>query len=166
MAIWPARNRSVRSWRRLAERTGIQARSARGSATVELAVVAPLLVLMAIGVADFGRVCYTAIVLSHAARAGAQYGAQTNGTTGDADGIQDAAEREAVNIGPIEVASQRICECPNSGVVACTTTICAGYGVPQVFVEVTTTTTFETLAPYPGIPTTVPLSRTAKVRRQ
>src|SRR5688572_27017420 len=56
-------------------------RSISGSAIVELAVVGPLLVLMVLGVADFGRVLYTSIILSHAARAGAQYGAQTNATT-------------------------------------------------------------------------------------
>jgi len=105
--------------------------------------------------------------LSNAARAGAQYGAQTNQKTADAAGIQQAALEEAQDISPIAVASQRICECPGTGPVSCTSaTTCSGYGVPQVFVEVTTTKTFQTLAPYPGIPNTIPLSRVAKVRRQ
>lgn len=86
-------------------------RSVSGAAIVELAVVAPLLLLMVLGVADFGRVLYTSIILSHAARAGAQYGAQTNGTTGDSAGIREAAIQEAQDIGPIDVTSQQVCEC-------------------------------------------------------
>jgi hypothetical protein len=51
--------------------------------------------------------------------------------------------------------------------VSCaTTTTCARYGVPRVFVQVTTSTTLQTIAPYPGIPNTVPLSGFAKVRVQ
>ena len=141
-------------------------RSISGSALVELAVVGPLLVLMVLGVADFGRVLYTSIILSHAARAGAQYGAQTNGTTSDSAGIEQAAEEEAADIGSITVSSSRICECTGAGSVSCTATTCAGYGVPRVFVAVTASTTFQTIVPYPLIPNTVPLSITAKVRRQ
>jgi Flp pilus assembly protein TadG len=138
-----------------------------GSAIVELAVVGPLMVLMFLGTADFGRVLYTSIILSHAARAGAQYGAQTNGTTGDTAGIEQAAEEEAADIGTISVTSSRVCECTGAGSVSCTTTTCSGgYGVPRVFVQVTASTTFQTIVPYPLIPNTVPLSITAKVRRQ
>ena len=50
-----------------------------GAALVEMAVVMPLLLLMVLGVGDFGRVHYRAITLSHAARAGAAYGAQGSG---------------------------------------------------------------------------------------
>ena len=39
-----------------------------GAALVEMAMVTPLLLLMALGVGDFGRVMYSAITLSHAAR--------------------------------------------------------------------------------------------------
>jgi Flp pilus assembly protein TadG len=132
---------------------------------LELALVTPLLLVMFLGVADFGRVLYTAIVLSQAARAGASYGAQTNGTTGDTAGIRDAALSEATELGAIGVTSARICECPGGAVVACNAT-CAGYGVPRVAVQVTTTWTFETLTVFPGVPDTVNLSRTARVRVQ
>lgn len=164
MAVYQGTNTSGR-WRR-DSRERCQARSTSGSALVELAVVSPLLLFMALGVGDLGRVVYTSLILSHAARAGAQYGAQTNATTGDASGIRAAALDEAQDISPVAVTSQRICECPGAGTVSCSTTMCTGYGVPQVFVQVTTTKTFQTLTPYPGIPSAVPLSRTAIVRRQ
>jgi Flp pilus assembly protein TadG len=139
--------------------------SMSGSAVVELAVVGPLMVLMALGTADFGRVLYTSIILSHAARAGAQYGAQTNGTTADSDGIRQAALDEAADIGTVTITSARVCECTGTGSVSCTAT-CSGYGVPRVFVQVTASTTFRTIVAYPLIPNVVPLSVTAKVRRQ
>jgi hypothetical protein len=44
------------------------------------------------------RALYWAITLSHAARAGAQYGAQSSGKAGDSAGIQQAALQEAQNI--------------------------------------------------------------------
>lgn len=141
-------------------------RSDCGAALVEMAVITPFFLLMCLGVADFGRVLYRAITLSHAARAGAAYGAQSNGHTGDAAGIRQAAEAEAQNIAPITVTSQRVCECTGGAPVSCTTVSCGGYGAPRAFVEVTATQTFTTLVPFPGIPNTVPLSRITKVRVQ
>jgi Flp pilus assembly protein TadG len=155
----PGKTRTRRRWT-----AGV--RSDSGAALIELAVVTPLLLLMALGIGDFGRVVYDSIVLSHAARAGAHYGAQSNATTADSAGIRQAALQEAQNIPTIGVTSLRICECPGTGEVSCTTATCGAYGVPQVFVQVTTTATFETLSRYPGIPASVPLSRTARVRRQ
>ena len=137
-----------------------------GAALVEMAVVMPLLLVMALGAGDFGRLMYTAITLSHAARAGAAYGAQGNGHAGDGPGIVQAAEDEAQDIVPIVVAAQRVCECTGGAVVSCTTASCGGYGAPRAFVEVTVTRTFSTVVPFPGVPSSVPLSRTARVRLQ
>lgn len=160
------RGRTITCRRRLAGRQTSQWRSQTGAAVIEMAVITPLLLLMVLGVADFGRVLYRAITLSHAARAGAAYGAQSNWFTVDAAGIQQAAEEDAQNIGAITVTSQPVCECTGGTPVSCTGGSCAGYGVPRVFVQVTTTQTFQTVVPYPGIPNTVSLTRTAKVRVQ
>ena len=141
-------------------------RSDSGAALVEMAVIAPLLLLLCLGVGDFGRMLYRAITLSHAARAGAAYGAQSNAHTGDTAGIRLAAQQEAQNIGTITVTSSRICECTIGTAVSCTTASCAGYGAPRSYVRVTTSQTFSTVVPFPGIPSTVPLNRTAKVRVQ
>ena len=46
----------------------------RGGALLELAVAIPMLILIAIGVIDYGRVYTTAITVSNAARAGAEFG--------------------------------------------------------------------------------------------
>lgn len=46
-----------------------------GSMTVEAALVLPILLIIFIAVADFGRVFYWSLALSNAARVGAEYGA-------------------------------------------------------------------------------------------
>ncbi len=158
--------RMMTFWSALTARWADGTRSDSGAALVEMAVISPLLLVMVLGVGDFGRVLYTAITLSHAARAGAAYGAQSTGYTGDTGGIQLAAEEEAQNIAPIGVTSQRVCECTGGAPVSCTISSCGSYGAPRAFVEVTTTRTFQTVSPYPGLPDTVALSRTAKVRVQ
>lgn len=91
---------------------------------------------------------------------------KSNGHAGDAAGITLAAQAEAQNIGTITVTPQRVCECMGGGAVSCTIASCGSYGAPRAFVEVTVSRTFSTLVPFPGVPSTVPLSRTAKVRLQ
>lgn len=140
--------------------------SARGIGTVELALLLPVLLVLAIGVAEFGRVFYTAITLSNAAQAGVQYGAQNNGKTGDFAGMALAARQEATNLGTISATAQRSCRCPDATVVNCITGTCSGIGAPEIYVQVTTQFTFRTLTSYPGVPNTVPLTRVAVMRAQ
>jgi Flp pilus assembly protein TadG len=136
-----------------------------GAAIVELAFVLPLLLLLFLGAMDFGRVMYWSITLTHAARAGAQYGVQSTAIADKSTAIRAAALAEAQDIGAIGVNSRRYCLCPPQTSVVCTST-CSGYGPPRVFVEVTTDATFRTLVPWPGIPATVPMVRTASMRLQ
>ncbi len=154
------------AWRCVKAHSGDAKSTDSGAAVVEMAVITPLLLVMALGAGDFGRLMYTAITLSHAARAGAAYGAQSNGHAGNGPGILLAAEEEAQDILPIAVTSQRVCECTGGAAVSCTIASCGGYGAPRAFVEVTVTRTFSTVVPFPGVPSSVPLSRTAKVRLQ
>ena len=50
-------------------------RGQRGQALVEMAVLLPVLLLILMGVLDFGRYFYTGLTVRHAAREGARYGA-------------------------------------------------------------------------------------------
>lgn len=157
----------MKSWQRMtSKRTALFRRSESGVATVEMAVIAPLLLLLFLGVADFGRAFYTAITLSHAARAGAQFGSFSLAKSGNTSGMNQAATQEAQNIGAIGVTSQRFCQCNGGASVNCVTGRCSAYGPPQVFVRVTATKTFNTAISYPGIPSTMNLSRTAVMRVQ
>ena len=60
----------------------------RGLSMVEMAFLVPLLLLLMIGVGDFGRIMYHGITLTHAARSGAAYGSQSTAHMNDAAGIR------------------------------------------------------------------------------
>jgi Flp pilus assembly protein TadG len=140
-------------------------RSEAGTQMVEMALISPLLVLLALGVADFARVAYAAITLSNAARAGGQYGVQSNAKAMDSAGIQQAARNDAGDVPGIGVTSAMSCACPSAGAISCTAT-CPANAAPEVYVTVTTTMTFRTIARYPFIPNVVPMTRQAVMRVQ
>jgi len=147
------------------------ARSDAGAAAVELAVILPVLTLLAIGAADYGRSYFAGITVSHAARTGAQYGAQNTYYSGDFAGMNAAAIQDAGDVGAIRVSSSRFCRCPDSTTdVSCTTT-CTDPQNPQIvepetFVSVTTSKTLPFLLRYPGLPTGSTVTRTVILRVQ
>jgi len=137
---------------------GSFARSSSGTSAIEFALVAPVLIFLAIGLIDVGRYMYFGIVVTHAARAGVQYGAQNIISADDATGMSSAALRDAPNI-TISVAPSYFCS-PNgtaASAVAC------GSGVPY-YVQVKASGTFQALFSYPGIPNHIPIAATAVMR--
>lgn len=135
-----------------------------GAAFFEMAIVLPVLLLFALGVAEFGRVYFNGITVANAAMAGAEYGAQGMGT-GDSAFIVQVARNDAGDQS-LALTSNRTCRCPGSEtVVACSDT-CAGYGYPQFFIEVTATKTHTLLFRYPGLPQAITVRRTATFREQ
>lgn len=139
-------------------------REEHGVAAIELAVVLPMLILMAIGAVEFGRVYFTAITVANAATAGAQYGAQSSGSA-DPDFIRQVARNDA-NDQTLVVNSNSTCRCPDSETPVDCSIACAGYGYPQFFIEVTTSKTLSLLFNYPGLPPAIPVSRTVTIRAQ
>ena len=153
--------------------TGGRLKDQRGTQLVEMAVLSPFLVLLAMGATDFARVSYTSITLANAARTGAQYALQSSTHATKTSAIQTAACNEADDLDPstncvITVTSQRTCRCPGaSGVVACgATPACTANAPKEVYATVTASKTFNTLVNYPGIPASVPMTRTATLRIQ
>ena len=142
-----------------------QAGRRRGTALIEMALTAPILFLLFIGVLDFGRVYYTAMALTQAARAGVQYGAQNDGTSTDIDGMKKAALDAAGDVAGITADALQFCQCASGASVDCVFGTCPE-GAQQVYVQVTVTRVFSTLFPYPGIPQTTTLVRQASVRVQ
>ncbi len=151
----------------------------RGVSVTELALVFPLSLVLFIGILDFGRVYYSAIAVSHAARAGVQYGAQDNVKSGDFAGMRQAASDALGDVSNFTVTACRYCRCAD-GTGSCTSCNAGGDGcstgsgclgtcssdAPQVFVQVTVDKVFTTLFPYPGLPSTADLNRIATMRVQ
>lgn len=140
------------------------ARATSGGAAVELAVVFPVLLLLIIGVVDYGRVLYTAVTVANAARAGAEYGASDPPLSAmDTVGMKAYAQADGNNAGTLTLAAQRYCECSGTA-TACVA--CSGGAAPEVYVEVTATKIVNMLLPYPGLPATFSVSRKATFRSQ
>jgi len=135
-----------------------------GTGFIETAIMFPVLLLLCCGTMDFARVVYAGIEIAGAARAGVQYGALTPGNSGDTAGMTQAAIADAADLGNTVTASaSNFCSCDGT-TVACSST-CAGE-TPDGYVSVTANYTFNTLLAYPGVPKSVALSRTAKMRVQ
>ena len=140
-------------------------KSDAGSAAVELAMALPMLALLAVGVADFGRAYFTTIAVANATRAGAHYGAQSTQKSGNSTLIEQAARNDAADLGTITVTSTRFCKCPDGSSPACTGT-CASFGGPEVFINVTASKTYSFLIDYPGLPPSISITRAAVFRAQ
>ena len=131
---------------------------------METALLFPVMLLLCCGTMDFARVVYAGIEIAGAARAGVQFGAFTPGNSGNTSGMTQAALADAADLGSSVTASaSNFCTCSGS-TVACSST-CSG-GAPDGYVSVTANYTFNSVIPYPGMPRTVSLSRTAKMRVQ
>jgi Flp pilus assembly protein TadG len=136
-----------------------------GSSFIETAILIPMMLMLCCGTMDFARVVYAGIEIANAARAGVQYGALTPGNSGDTSGMVQAALTDAADLGSTVTASaNNFCTCSGS-TVSCSST-CTGGVTPEGYVSVTANYTFNTALPYPGLPQTVSLSRTAKMRVQ
>jgi Flp pilus assembly protein TadG len=148
-------------------------RSHSGQALLELALLTPMLLVAVIGVIEMGRYSQISILVGNAARAGAAYGSQNLAQSSDAAGIQTAADNDfqnnGQNVSSLTVTSSTSCGCDSAGTVtgaACTGigagTCAAGHWV--VTVTVNASGTFNSLFNYPGIPSSISLTRTATMR--
>lgn len=139
-----------------------------GQNLVEMALVAPLLVLMLAGAIDLGRAFYFAIQVKAAAHAGAIYGSQY---PTDTTGMKTAADDNAQDIQGLTSYTSSAswgCECwdgshqENSATCQTSPPTCAANTV--YYVTVTVSGTYQTLIPWPGIPSSIPLSETVQMR--
>jgi Flp pilus assembly protein TadG len=122
-----------------------------GQSAVELGFAIPVLALMLVVAADFGRVFFFSIAVNNAARAGAQYGSQTVITAADITGMKAAATTDGSNVSGLSAtASQCTCESPAGSVPACAKSYCDP-NPAATFVEVDTSAPFTTILNYPGI---------------
>ncbi len=139
----------------------------RGGAAVELAVVFPIFVLLLIGIIDYGRLFYTAVTVSNAARAGAEFGAQDFSTQTNTPQMAVVAQADGKDAGTLDLVTtppRFYCEC--AGILKSPCGVCTGGAAPEVYVEVTAIKTVNLLLRYPGIPASVTVRRTATFRSQ
>lgn len=131
---------------------------AKGTATIEFAVMAPLILLLLAAVLDFSVLLRTATCAANAARVGSEYGSRTNSAATDYSGMQNAAVNSAPGVSGMTASATRTCQCSGGGTVSCTGT-CAG-GSMQVYVQVTVQAPAHTIFDYSAL--SVPGSVTAQ----
>lgn len=119
----------------------------RGAAAVELAILLPILCFIAFLAIDYGRVVPAAMTVADCARHGALYAADpTLASSTPYATVEEAALASAEELSPS----------PTVATAEGTDANGADY------VEVTVSYTFRTLG-YPGIPDSIPLSRTVRM---
>ena len=136
---------------------GFRSTSGSGQALVELAMIlafGSFLVLLSLGVVEFGKLVYWSIEVANAAKAGAQYGAYTPATATDGIGIQNAAAAAATDLTGLTASPTYSCVCTTTGsyssptisgsVIDCSGTTCSG----PVHLAVTVTTSATVTPPY------------------
>lgn len=138
----------------------------RGASAIEFAIIAPVIILMAIGVIDLGMGFYRKMQVESAAQAGAQYamvhGSDTSSIT---TAVVSATSFSGVTATP---TPSQFCGCASSiGIIsAACNTPCSSGSTPGIYVTVFAQGTYATLLPYPGIPSDFNLTAQSTVRIQ
>ncbi len=146
----------------------------RGQALLEFAFMAPLLCLVLVGIIEVGRAARMSIVLTTAASAGAEFGAQSSSNASNTTGIQDAALCDANGANSLGICNSGIltssninvtyaCRCDDGTGLSCELPLPANgtcnpqpsceTGVVVQCVQVTTHASFAPLVNWPGLPT-------------
>jgi Flp pilus assembly protein TadG len=118
------------------------------AATVELAILLPLLSFLFVIAVDFARVFYPYLTITNSASSGALYASHDMTHATDLNGIQQVALADTSNLSPPPTVTSTI--------------ITDGAGVSHV--EVTVAWPFKTVASYPGVPSSLTISRTVRMR--
>jgi Flp pilus assembly protein TadG len=136
-----------------------------GLAATELALLAPVLVLLMIAMTDYGLAWTRQMALANAVRAGTQYAMIRRPVQGNTAGIH----QRVVDAAPADLggtpAVTFFCECPDGQAVAdCSANAC-GAGIDlRHYVTVTLQEDYPLILNYPGIGNPVSLENSATIR--
>lgn len=139
----------------------------KGQSAAELAVGMTILSVLLVLACDFGRMFYTYVAVSDAARAGAQFGAQSLVTAANTSGIEAAVANDAANISLASgspTVSQCTCVSTATVVAVCDASYNCSTNPGATWVTVSVSAPFTTLVGYPGLPNPVTLTKTAQMQ--
>jgi Flp pilus assembly protein TadG len=167
---------------RFCRAAGRRGRIDAGQALLEFALLLPFLSLLSVGVVELGRAAFITIVVTNAATAGVEYGAQNGTTASDTAGMQTAAANDASNnvIGGTMTATATYgCYCDTGTGTSCSyvaggqnSSTCSNIvsscstGNDQIVecVQVVTQDNYMPLFHYPGLPTSYQANGRAVMR--
>lgn len=125
-----------------------------GNVAVEFALVMPIMILMIVGIADYGLAFRERSSLDAAARAGLQVLLKSPTNTSGAEVMAEALVPAA------SAAATLTCTCSDGATVSCASGTC-GIGAPRQVATVTVTETYSLLLAWPGFENPRALSATA-----
>lgn len=135
-----------------------------GQSMVEVALCLPLFFILILGTAEIASVAWSAVQVQNAARAGAQFGAQSRAAAADTTDIATAAKNDAPKLTTMTVASSQACQCINTSTGATAGTGCATITQcpsPYMIIEqvqVNTSAAVTPLVHLPGLPASYTLA--------
>ena len=135
-------------------------RCRRGATAVELALVAPVLAALALGLFEYYGATNQAMQLANAARAGAEYAMSY---PSDSAGIEQVVLGSGqLTATGLSIAVNQVCECPDGTSVACTDT-CGG-NLSNVYIQVALSQPAKSILTSSGIMSGYTLSSSATMR--
>jgi Flp pilus assembly protein TadG len=126
-------------------------RARSGTAALEFAFGAPLLVILLVGVVELGFSIYQAMQVQSAADAGAVYVAKHGwNSAAISAAVTGATAASGLTASP---APTQFCGCPSASGIAVATcgSLCASGAVAGGYVQINATLSHQTILSYPGI---------------
>jgi hypothetical protein len=166
------RRRKQQHAKRVMPRAGRGFLGSHGTALVEFALAAPILVTLVLGIADLGLLAANTAALEGATRVGAEY-ARNNTTCSQGDitgssciaGIKNAVQSAGNFSPPVTFPSDPSvsCECDDGSSITCGTTCVAGKTPNRVLITVSASQSYTPILPWPGLPSSVTASTEMRV---
>jgi hypothetical protein len=152
----------LRQWRRARALGRV---NCEGSVAAEFAVVAPAIILIAAGIADFGMLATKSAALAGTTRIGAEY---ARFHPADTTGIRNSMQSSMAFIPALTFPESfpQSCECDDGMSIACADS-CAAVARPgpnRVFIRIGASQAFTPLVPWPGIPATLSAATEVRLR--
>lgn len=138
-----------------------------GVAAVEFALIVPILLLLLVGLIDYGLYINTEMKLENMARSAADYVA--NG--GDEENLEDDivafgfAPDDKNDFDDIVITTELTCECDDADVIVCDNA-CPDGEYKRRFIEVIMELEYDPLFLYPGLPSSMVLTGDARLQMQ
>jgi uncharacterized membrane protein len=137
-------------------------RSRAANVAIEFALIAPVAMLMLVGVIDYGMAVYDRMQLSSAVRAGIQYAMHHSANPATIEQVVMSAL--TIDQSAVTVTAQQVCECPGGAAAECDET-CPD-GARRTFIRIEAVQQHDALFDYPGISNPTTLQAQALVRIQ
>lgn len=111
----------------------------KGNAAIEAALIFPFLLIILMGIFDFGKVIVARNTLNSVISAGLLYAFEKNSNPS----AVETAMKQSTEMTPLTVASSQFCQCLNGIIISCSS-MCSPGEIPASYTKVTAESSIET----------------------